>query len=819
MKSNRILPLILLAGLLPVCLSCTREELENPARKEVSNIPVSLTLSVENMEDGTPGTKAVMEPEISGGETIEQQIKNFVVLQYEGSDENARLVANPTFVEDVLDYFHTHQVSLLPSEIVKTYVFVVVANIIDPDKELPGVNTTLGSFLRKYYSLGKYDSVFTSGGGNNYLRMSGSAQYTGKIDNFFSIEIPLKRNVAKITINVTNTTGTGADDGGPHVTLDKVQLRDINAKYYYLTNVGAGIGAAFQDEYSAVAPCRIDKDQEAFPAAGNEGSPQTFTYYVPANLRGTIVNDAQYTKGKDAPEGATRFCLYGTYGSENTPISYTYYLGGNLIDNFDLKPNHRYTYNLTLKTKGDARYDYRIEDMEEVKFHVDANCYMVHPPKAEGQSRVYSIPIRRAATFWNDPGVNGGVYGANQFETDSYSSCKIDANTAWTAEVLWSDFPLTDFFTDPSEFLVKNSGHGYDPTQPTQDPYFKFKIKNGMRGNVVIAAKLGDRIVWSWHIWITDYNPDQEGLTPKDGSYVYDVEGGQVHRYDNDLFKTEPTETVVGYKNGFIMDRNLGASGSSYDKSLAGALYYQFGRKDPFFFQTQAGTRYRYYEKGVTLKDLRTVRYLDNGSGYYRVLNYKTGEPVAVEGKAANNIRFSVCNPMLFIYSTDVKGDPTGWTNNFDALASIGDGWFDPQYYSHNGDQHILEIKKSIYDPCPAGWKVPHNGSFNDIIPNNENHLIRGYDKVYHNSGLYYYPEGDKNKGNIFFPASSYRSYAGLYSTDYLTNHGRLSTDYSLNEQTGNFFYYNNTESRMFLLRTTYGYPVRCVREYGVVEK
>ena len=814
MKVNRILPLILLAGLLPESLSCTRKELDDPVRKEVSSIPVSLTLSVENMEDGTPGTKAVMEPEISGGETIEQQILNFFVLQFEGTDENAILVANPTFVEEVSDYFSTHQVSLLSSEEVKSYVFVVVANISEPTKELPGVNTTLGAFLRKYYSLTKYDSVFTNFRGTSYLRMSGSAQYTGKIDDYFSIEIPLKRNVAKITVNVTNTTGTGADEGGPHVTLDKVQLRDINAKYYYLTNVGSGIGATFQDEYSTVAPCRIDKDQEAFPAAGNEGSPQTFTYYVPANLRGTIVNDAQYTKGKDAPEGATRFCLYGTYGSESTPINYTYYLGGNLTDDFDLKPNHRYTYNITLKTKGDARYDYRIEDMKEERFHVDANCYMVHPPKTTGQSRVYAIPIRRAATFWNDPGVNGGVYGANQFETDSYSSCKIDANTAWTAEVLWSDFDLSAY----PEFLSKASGRGYDPTDPTQDPYFKIKVKQGMKGNVVIAAKLGDRIVWSWHIWITDYNPDQEGLAPREGVYVYDVEGGQVHRYNNNLFKTEPTETVVGYKNGFIMDRNLGASGTTYEESLKGALYYQFGRKDPFFYQSQTGQVYHYYEKGVTLKNLKDERYLNSEGAYYSVSNYETGEPVAVEGKAANNIRFSVCHPMLYIYGKG-EGYPNGWTDNLVALASIGDGWYDPQYYSHNGDQHLLEIKKSIYDPCPAGWKVPHNGSFNNIIAPGD-YSIQNYATVYHNLGLYYYPEGDKNKGNIFIPALSYRSSDGTYLPNHLTNQGRLWTDYAANNQPqGRAFYFNNRESRPWTLTTANGYPVRCVREYGVVEK
>ena len=79
------------------------------------------------------------------------------------------------------------------------------------------------------------------------------------------------------------------------------------------------------------------------------------------------------------------------------------------------------------------------------------------------------------------------------------------------------------------------------------------KIK---QGNAVIGAYDADgELIWSWHIWATDYDPDAEGGT-------------------------------VDFNGYTLMNRNLGAlanDNSTTDKILASyGLYYQWGRKDPF---------------------------------------------------------------------------------------------------------------------------------------------------------------------------------------------------------------------------------------------
>lgn len=74
-------------------------------------------------------------------------------------------------------------------------------------------------------------------------------------------------------------------------------------------------------------------------------------------------------------------------------------------------------------------------------------------------------------------------------------------------------------------------------------------------GNAVIGAyDAAGELVWSWHVWATDYDPEAAALH---------------------------------YANGYtVMDRNLGAldnKNSTQEEILASyGLYYQWGRKDPF---------------------------------------------------------------------------------------------------------------------------------------------------------------------------------------------------------------------------------------------
>ena len=769
-KSLRYFLLLVTPTLFFSCIKYEVTDSLHNGEDGLAQVPVSLTLSVAPPDMGTPETKTCQDPDFAGV-TDESQIANFSVLQFDGVDGDAVLVGRSHYY-DHFPLAGSETITLVPFDHPTTVV--VVANTFD---RIPvSTGTTLDLFLKQgFNTISSLSDVYTTYNGNDYFRLSGSA-CPASISSSSLVSVSLKRNVAKVVVNITNASFNQV--GNDKVNITQVQLTDINAKHYYLTNVGALSPAViFSDAYDASAPRRFDGEKRDFPATynpegANEGTTaDPFVFYVPANLRGQTGNSAQYSKSMGAPEGATCLKLFCTYGASASPIVYTYYLGGNLTDDFNLQPNYKYTYDVTISKKGDEYFDYRVEDLAEFSFTKDANCYMIHPPKTKGMSRVFSFPIRRAAVFWNEENFNGGVYGARYFGSSPiYESLSIDGSSDWTAEILWSDFDMTNFLITDSEddrsqdyFLQKASGRGWDPSNPNHDPLIKVKVKSGMSGNVVIGVRVRGDIVWSWHLWITDYDPDMH-VTKADHVYKYAVGNGEVHRYYGGLWDTPATESVEGYADGFIMDRCLGALGpQSPDVAVTGStgLNYQYGRKDPFIDRNQKNEGNRFYLGGITAQDR-------DGSG--RTIDaYATG----IEDR--KNIRFSVVNPMMRI--TGGNGSD-GWVDRYaDDLCDGNDPnlrWHDRKFLLHTGDQNILERRKSIHDPCPAGWKVAPSSVFTWSYPvkaeddpsgNRKEEYVSGSA----NSGHWHYPETFaqvETTGRIFilmqnFDSSNFRGYDG----------------------------------------------------------
>lgn len=76
-------------------------------------------------------------------------------------------------------------------------------------------------------------------------------------------------------------------------------------------------------------------------------------------------------------------------------------------------------------------------------------------------------------------------------------------------------------------------------------------VRANQEGNAVIVAINNSTIVWSWHIWVTDYDPDHISNQTQNNSVIF-------------------------------MDRNLGALTDDPASVDSYGLLYQWGRKDPF---------------------------------------------------------------------------------------------------------------------------------------------------------------------------------------------------------------------------------------------
>lgn len=164
-------------------------------------------------------------------------------------------------------------------------------------------------------------------------------------------------------------------------------------------------------------------------------------------------------------------------------------------------------------------------------------------------------------------------------------------------------------------------------------------------GNALIGAfDAANNLLWSWHVWVSDFDPEQEAVL----------------------------------WNGYtVMDRHLGAlavTTESNDDILKGyGMYYQWGRKDPFW-----GPAFYNASKGTSA----TVYDGESNSVYMKMIPSSEGGTYA----------YTNANPTHFITSANKN---EGWCSE---MTNDVKGW--------NGSS------KSENDPCPAGWRVAPTEAF-----------------------------------------------------------------------------------------------------------
>ena len=220
-------------------------------------------------------------------------------------------------------------------------------------------------------------------------------------------------------------------------------------------------------------------------------------------------------------------------------------------------------------------------------------------------------------------------------------------------------YPATEEIAPVKAHLLWESNLGLVTQIELMYGYVRFKVPindtdNPPRGNAVIAVSdESGKILWSWHIWITD-TPQEVDIAPGN------------------------TTTATA-----MLDRNLGATRAAWtgadDVLDTYGLYYQWGRKDP-----SPGPRAYNY----SVFDMITAPYYDYAS------ERKTAAEVV--NFARPTLRNAVENPMYLILPTDQTGGNYyfNWTyNRYDFLW----GW----------DEQEEEVSKTIYDPCPFGYRVP----------------------------------------------------------------------------------------------------------------
>ncbi len=190
--------------------------------------------------------------------------------------------------------------------------------------------------------------------------------------------------------------------------------------------------------------------------------------------------------------------------------------------------------------------------------------------------------------------------------------------------------------------------------------YVRFRVPDRTKhGNAVIGVyDESGNVLWSWHIWMPDSALEEmaETIPTSEGSIT-------------------------------VLDRNLGAIYSFPETGGAlntYGLYYQWGRKDPSMGPKSADYR---------ITSLETAPYYD----------FSMDEKNAAEVKMFDrpDILDGVENPMYLILPTD-RNSYYEFNWMYDDITFL----WGKQDNINQGQTDVNSINKTIYDPCPFGYRV-----------------------------------------------------------------------------------------------------------------
>lgn len=639
--------------LLALC-ACTDTAFMPDVRREIE-----VCLNFSTVQSGSE-TKASME--VTPLEST--QVRNVWVMQFDGTAGSSRLLLAKYYA----NYVPGTKIKLLTSDVENYLLFV--ANTNNQSIELSKCQTLDDVKNLKFAVLHDTQAAGEYYGDCYNMLMNGHVQ-TVVSGASLSLDVPLKRNAVRIDVKISNTTGETENP----ITIDSVGLYSgvIYMNYYTdytLPEIYPAVYAAKPLAYPATA----------WDDALADGTARRFTFYCPANKRGMAASDDPKHKLFFAPDGITYLQIWGT-DSQGNRVTYKFALGADLTRDCNLLPNTDYSYEFTISSAGDYATDSRAENLAMQDFTQAplANSYMIHPPSVKGVWKSVRIPVKRINDFWN--------------ATDGYEHVPANAlsegSYGWKAEIIRSSVELIE---DVNFKWIKREGADYRD-------YFEFAITEGVEGNIILGVHrytdvgrtlLDDVFLWSWHMWVTDYDPDivLPLLTPEvdasgnDTRFVYTVLKGEVNRFSGNIWKTG-----AELDGQYMMDRNLGAL-SQTERHGPGTLYYQSGRKDPFMYASsmnQAPT------KGINVYN----RYNDALE-----FQYRTQAQLSETGNLTDLVRYTVYHPDMYVLMADWTNQDTDIDGNLYRRAM---NWCDTKL----GIGNTANLRaKSIFDPCPPGWRV-----------------------------------------------------------------------------------------------------------------
>ena len=418
------------------------------------------------------------------------------------------------------------------------------------------------------------------------------------------------------------------------------------------------------------------------PVTDANAAQGSYSCWMPANVRGerAAANSELLRIKANAPTGSSFLNFVAVNDADvKKKLDYRVYIGSGPSTDFNIYKNKEYSYAVDFSHTGIPTTDKRVTYIDPIpasenndNLVATANCFMVSPggsfcfdPFAfqQGKSVITnavlkgwctagSVGIRSVRLLWQtkeNGDLGDAVMGIANSDNDHTNIVDIKARDG---------SPLTGPATDLGQCLI----------------YCRVAA-NTSGGSGVIAAYDGangtGNILWSWHVWVTDYQPDASGtetvLTPE----------------NKRKFK-------LGTSNTVMMDRNLGAyegavsiPGTTLERSRTSGFHYQKGRKDPFPSS---------YTTEKNMPEVYTFALSATSPPKHIMNRYEANGIRAIVPRSissgATTLQNAYRNPVSISGYTSYSPDENGqWCSEYSNVK-----W---------------DATKTVLDPCPAGWRIP----------------------------------------------------------------------------------------------------------------
>ena len=291
------------------------------------------------------------------------------------------------------------------------------------------------------------------------------------------------------------------------------------------------------------------------------------------------------------------------------------------------------------------------------------------------------------------------------------------------AEVVWAD--AADLVHSPS--ITHVGGEGFLD--------FEVTAADIQSGNAVVAVTKGSgaskTVLWSWHLWFAPKDAlDKIPVTNHQGvvyNFTKETLGWKPTQWSGSTYssartvkvKVEQTVANNGAKAYTVINITQNPGGVR----KGATTLYQFGRKDAF--------------PGVDASKLAANSHFTQNAG----------DKMSITNNIQNPDKFYIYGLSVLMYY--------GYYNLWSADNTVIYG------YNSGSDNPVV---KTVYDPCPVGFKMPANNAFTGFTANGQNNSTMNVDgtdnlQTYQNNFGHNFWTSSSKTATIYFPAPGVRSY------------------------------------------------------------